>query len=537
MLSCMLLWSCERNNEPAEQRLVVGEPVDVAVVTIIPAEYRAMLAHMDRIFPVAVPSGKANSFAWKGAEIDRPGGKAPLRLVIALAGEAGTTSGALAVLDTATTWRPEILVLAGVAGGLQPKVDRGDVLISQAVWGYEYGAIASDFVPRRDWLFQPHPVLLQAAFRYAGNWQRDITEIRPDAGGLPRHRVGTTASGNKVIETLDSTYVESVLSRLSDAASVEMEAAGAFAAVELLSQSAGAPALLMLRGISDIPNPRAGLFGDKPDRERWKRYAADSVAAFTKGFLRDALPNLEGADAIFRSDALIVTYSAQVCSDMGRRLHQQTFAGPSTWHETTLQVRAYTRGLQIGIACLDDVDDGMRLHEIIREVAPAAILLVDTALGIGAAQIGDVAVARLTVPFDHDGDRPMVRNADSIRSARALVAAALAVSQPAASFDGRLHVGAIAAGNASGKAMDEALVDSILAANPRTVAIDRESAAVVSALRRTALPFPAPLFLSIQGIDRIGGAADNNASAASASAVDFVMALLEHAWPIAPVGP
>lgn len=505
-----------------------GERVDVAIVTVIAAEYEAMLAKMDRIFPVSVPKGGVNSFAWQGAEIARANGRPPLRLIIALAGEAGTTSGALAVIETARTWHPAVLVLAGIAGGLPPHVERGDVVISRAVWGYEYGSIAAQFAPRRDWVFQPDPRLLTAASDYAGAWQREISVPRPDDTGGPKHRVGITASGNKIVETLDSDYVDGVLSHLPMTASIEMEAAGAFAAAELLSQDTQAPALLMLRGISDIPDPRSGMLGSKADRERWKRYAADTVATFTKSFLRDALPDPGPRPSDTLSDALIVTFSPEVCAAIHTRLPATGTTSGTGMQRAELEIG----GLKPVVACLDDPSDDLALHEAIDASRPAAVLLVDTAHGVGKVTVGDVAVARLVVPVDHHAGQPVVRNTDGKRGARALVAAAQAASGIVNLGVKTALFGVVAATPAAGEWPAPETVEAILATNPRTIAIDLESAMVISALATYDGRRRSPLFLSIQGIDRKVDDTDQDVTTAADNAATFLMALLEKAWPL-----
>jgi nucleoside phosphorylase len=532
LLVVAVLWGCAEPETPPPPGQDSGARVDVAIVTVIAAEYEAMLAKMDRIFPIAVPEGRVNSFAWRGAEIDPADGRPPLRLIIALAGEAGTTSGALAVIETARTWQPAVLVLAGIAGGLPPQVERGDVVISEAVWGYEYGAIAAEFAPRRDWVFQPDPVLLKAASGYAGAWQREISVPRPDDTGRPRHRVGITASGNKVIETLDSDYVDGVLSRLPMTASVEMEAAGAFAAAELLSQDTQGPALLMLRGISDIPDPRSGMLGSKADRERWKRYAAATVAAFTKSFLRDALPDPGPVPSDALSDVLIVTYSPEVCAAIDTRMPASEAASAAGLRRVKLDSASHQTGLQTTVACLDAPSDGVALKDVIDASRPRAVLLVDIAHGAGKATVGDVAVARLVVPVDHRSGQPVVRNPDGRRGARALVAAAQAASGTVALGNDEVRFGVVAATPAAAERPAPETVEAILATNPRTLAIDRESAMVLSALATHNDRTRPPLFLSIQGIDRTVGGSDRDVARAASNATTLLMALLERAWPL-----
>ncbi|HYQ71433.1 MAG TPA: hypothetical protein VET88_05830, partial [Gammaproteobacteria bacterium] len=160
--------------------------IDVAIVTVIPEEYRALLAHMDRVLPIPAESRQANLFGWTLAELDRTDDRTPLRIVIALAGEAGTTSGALAVLQTAQHWQPDHLLLVGIAGGMPERVRRGDVVISEAVWGYEYGALEREFLPRQDWIFRPDESLLQTATALPSGWQEDIRVPPPDPDVTPR---------------------------------------------------------------------------------------------------------------------------------------------------------------------------------------------------------------------------------------------------------------------------------------------------------------------------------------------------------------
>jgi nucleoside phosphorylase len=306
-------------------------------------------------------------------------------------------------------------------------------------------------------------------------------------------------------------------------ASVEMEAAGAFAAAELLSQDTNGPALLMLRAISDIPDPRSGMLGSKADRERWKRYAADNVAAFTKSFLRDALPDPGPVPSDALSDALILTYSPEVCAEINARMRATGAASGAGLQHARLDTT---------VACLDAPSDGVALQEVIDASRPRAVLLVDTAHGAGKATVGDVAVARLVVPVDHDAGQPVVRNPDGRRGARALVAAAQAASGTVTLGNNEVRFGVVAATPAAAKWPAPETVEAILATNPRTIAIDLESALVLSALAALDDQTRPPLFLSIQGIDRKVGHADRDVARAAGNATTFLLALLERAWPL-----
>ena len=54
--------------------------------------------------------------------------------------------------STLQTFSPSFVFLCGIAAGLHRNgVKNGDVMISEMIWGYEYGKIVSnEFVPRHD---------------------------------------------------------------------------------------------------------------------------------------------------------------------------------------------------------------------------------------------------------------------------------------------------------------------------------------------------------------------------------------------------
>lgn len=517
---------------------VVSDPgFDVGIVTVIAAEYEAMLAHMDRTFPVETPGSRANAFAWIGGEFERPGGRAPLRVIIAMAGEAGTSSGALAVMQTAQTWKPEVLVLAGIAGGLPPAVGRGDVVISEAVWGYEYGAVDASFRPRFDWVFQSDRRLAGIAVNYAGNWQKDIQAEKPDDHISPRHLAGITASGNKVIETLESEFVERILGAFPGVVSVEMEGAGGLAAAELLAEGRDTPAVLMIRGISDIPNPKSGMFGDKRDRERWKRYAADCVAAFTAAFLRDAVDvtrRLPRPD----TDLLLVTYTEGIFDALVRALATQPLETGQDSVELQVQARPFDRLLSVAIRKLHDRKNPDEFEESLARWRPDSVVLVDTALGTGSTSIGHVIAGRLVWPFEGEGTAVKARYVDSIRHSRALVGAAQAVEGTVFESDGSpivLKSSTIAAGDDMPEWDDSDTIRAIDRLNPRTAVVDEESWRVAAHLHGRDDSERVPAFLSIQSARQRAGSDRYDDGKAAENAATVAVELVRSRWPYAPI--
>ncbi len=538
VLAALLASGCTAPADPtaASCQLRPGASVDVAIVTVIGAEYEAMLAHTDCHAAVRLPRGRTNTFAWRSARIERPNAPA-LRLIVALAGEAGTTSGALATLSTVKTWRPDTLILAGIAGGFDDKVDRGDVVVTSAVWGYDYGSIAAGFEPRRDWTFQPHGALTQSAIAYDGDWQANVRLEKPFGGAAPKRRSGVTASGNKVVETRDSAFVRTVLDNEPAIASVEMEAAGAFAAIELLAAEANAPAVMMLRGISDIPKPASGTLGEKKDRELWKSYAADTVAAFTTAYLRDAWT--QAVDAVPQralDDALLVTFNSTVCNALGRRLGVTASATRSGYGSTRLKTTGSSpdkRDLRASLACLaETADSGDQIRALLTKRPAHAVILVDEALGVGTIEPGDIVVGRQSWPYSRREAETAPRPMGALRHARALLAAGQALTALEPSTDAyAVHFGALASSETAPPWDDVGTIQVLQTANPRTRAIAPAAYDVAKALQ-TKATHPSALFLSIHGIARVAGRPERAGMAAAESAADFSVRLLEGYWPL-----
>jgi nucleoside phosphorylase len=264
--------------------------VDIAILTVIPAEYFALIGKL-RVDRVAPPCPHCvNRYGWVYAELDSPRHAKPYRIVIGMAGEAGTTAGALAAQHALARFRPRHLLLVGVAGGLPDRLRQGDVVLSESIWAYDYGAVDERFRPRQDFTFRADPQLLAAAIAVPEGWQEDIESEAPDPSRIPALRSGQIGSGNKVIEFIGSRFADSVLEANSQIVGVEMEGAGAAAAVEEAHIEGHQVGFLMIRGISDVPQD-IGVLRDKKDRERWKRYAADAAASYTLRLIRDQWPD------------------------------------------------------------------------------------------------------------------------------------------------------------------------------------------------------------------------------------------------------
>jgi hypothetical protein len=163
--------------------------VDVAFVATRREGYDAVLQHLDWTEPVPATHPRPNRHAWRFGEISPADGGRPYRVVVALAGELGTSGGRLAVSNTSEAFRPrEVLLLIGGAGG--PGVaPEGDVVVADRVCGYERGGIVGAVRPWPDREWPTDRAIVGAA--------RAIGGSTPATG--PGILVGPVASGDAAL--------------------------------------------------------------------------------------------------------------------------------------------------------------------------------------------------------------------------------------------------------------------------------------------------------------------------------------------------
>jgi nucleoside phosphorylase/O-acetyl-ADP-ribose deacetylase (regulator of RNase III) len=244
--------------------------VDIIVLTALPVEHRAVLR------------------ALGGAE--RVGRHRVAARCLAGMGNTGAAAGAQQLIDML---RPAAVLLVGIAGGAPqvPALTLGDVLVADAVVGYEPGRRDHGGLHQRPDVHRPAFALVAAAREVeADEWAPLIGTERPgSAAARPRSHVGTVLSGEKVIADADA------LAELSKAwpktVGIEMEGLG----VATASYRSGA-GFLLIKAVSDLAD------GAKDDT--WQEYASEAAAHFALAVLRRAeLPQRPGDDLTAEADA------------------------------------------------------------------------------------------------------------------------------------------------------------------------------------------------------------------------------------------
>ncbi len=213
-------------------------------------------------------------------------------VVLAMCGE-GKVNAAMATTVLKDFFHPSMLIFTGIAGGVNPRLHPGDIVIGAKTFQHDFGYLTNAGLrndPTKNpftgannpFYFQASPVLLRAAER-----AMHIVHLKPIvAGGVARTpviQVGVIATGDQFIAS--SNKVAQLRSKFH-ADAVEMEGA----AVAQVCHAQNIPCLI-IRSLSDSANETA-----KQDIARFYQVAANNSATLVKSILR-SLSAKEGSSA------------------------------------------------------------------------------------------------------------------------------------------------------------------------------------------------------------------------------------------------
>jgi nucleoside phosphorylase len=273
--------------------------VDIAIITVLPEEHAAVHQHLEQISPMPATRGRPNLYAWEFGYIGSDQYQDSYRVALGIAGRAGEGSGLLAVMDAIQTFTTDYILLVGIAGGLGG-LRKGDVVVSEYIYGYEYGKVDDGFHPRPDWTFSADLGLANAARVLSvkkPTWSDDISLMPPTGKARPMVQIGPIASGNKVIDDISDPSFQPVLEHWPKLKAVEMEGLGVAQAIQQAREKGLVLNFSMVRGISDVPRnersraasaARGIVSRQTQERDQWKKYASEAAAVLTTQIIREA---------------------------------------------------------------------------------------------------------------------------------------------------------------------------------------------------------------------------------------------------------
>lgn len=270
---------------------VIPESIRIAILAPTAEEYVVVCRLLREVTPDS------------GASLPTSIGKLGGRLVVARQSGKGTEKAGVYLQDlfsryTGLRW----VFLVGIAGGFPSRgLKRGDVLIATVHHCYHFGKTTNgEFIRRAELDFLPDPSLLAHAEALAAEQPicASSRKFPRPAPGDSEIKTGYVASGDIVVDDPSQPAFLEKVKGLSEIHAVEMEAAGAGAAV-LLRAGKTPTAFLMIRGISDeVENPVPGGDGARSgsgQRRAWKRYATSVAVLFLRDLVRRIAPSVDEA--------------------------------------------------------------------------------------------------------------------------------------------------------------------------------------------------------------------------------------------------
>jgi nucleoside phosphorylase len=262
---------------------------DLMIVCAVDEELKAVKDAARSVWR-AVPVTSSDTYPYEAATIARQGGP-PLRVVAAVAPQMGMTSSAVLATKMILRFRPRLVAMVGVAGGVhQAGRDLGDILVPDVTFDYESGKITRLNTETGTTVkFEPSPSpldvdsnLIQRIRSYATRGVLD--DISRRYGGTSSTKqlklhVGPIGSGGVVVN--DAEKVEGVKSFSRKLIGVEMELYAVHRACKLAIRPS--PLFFGIKSIMDFAQ-------NKNDAQ--KHYAAYTAAEFFFRFVRQEWESL-----------------------------------------------------------------------------------------------------------------------------------------------------------------------------------------------------------------------------------------------------
>jgi nucleoside phosphorylase len=206
--------------------------------------------------------------------------RGPWQVVLARPGPGNITAATLAE-RAIRHFRPDLMMLVGIAGRVHADLSLGDIVVGTKVYAIHSGEEGdAGFHPRPE-TWKPDHKFVQEAMRIdvSDSWRNALPE--PSRSAATKVEFRPIAAAEVVLNTTRSELAQRLRQTYKDAAVIEMEGAGVGEACRLNKVP-----MLNIRAVSD----HADGSKEKTDRTGGQEPAARNAAAFAMALLADAPP-------------------------------------------------------------------------------------------------------------------------------------------------------------------------------------------------------------------------------------------------------
>lgn len=240
--------------------------VDLLIVTALPEERSVLKKYLP--FHQIRNSNKSAS-TYDVCHLPVPSWSSPCNIAMVCTNAMGNTVSSTVAAIAIDELAPSNVIMFGLAGGIEGRVDLADVIVSECLWYYEPGKIAPDKLEARPSNAVADSLVLNRLHDFALSFTADYSV-----------RFGPFAVGEKVIAS--ESALNPLLIYAPKLIGIEMEAYGvAVAASTALSR----PRFVSIRGISD--------FADAKKNDSHRDRALNNAAHFLLAFLQSGMLPIE----------------------------------------------------------------------------------------------------------------------------------------------------------------------------------------------------------------------------------------------------
>lgn len=260
-----------------EETLTDGDRYDIGIITIVPAEARAVRTWLEECEDYDDPYIGGVPYHTANVKV----GASNLRVIMAQALDQGNVNAAGTLQDLVREFRPRLAVLLGIAGGIDEDVKLGDVVIPTLVIDYGPQAIKNkDEVEHAGQAWPADPTLRRVVTNFisspgaavmAGPKSRDL-----DKESVTIH-AGAIGSGYAVIKSDTSMLRQWLRDTNRKTLAVETEGAGFLGTYDLLDKDRRPENFMIVRGISDNADPKKD--------DRWHDAASENAVEALRALL------------------------------------------------------------------------------------------------------------------------------------------------------------------------------------------------------------------------------------------------------------
>ncbi|MFJ8940830.1 hypothetical protein ACIRL0_34830 [Streptomyces sp. NPDC102365] len=189
-------------------------------------------------------------------------------------------------------WQPELLILCGIAGGINNREDIavGDIVIPRYIHYCSFAKLSARGQQRRYIPFDYPSINLHARYvaplRYDSSWITDSLRSTLPEDCTPKVLTESLVAGDKIYGNPDSEEQKLMMEQYDEAVAVDMESVGLCRGVAAMRNNPlYNPRLLIVRSVSDM----IGDLKNDEMRRVWRPHACTIASTFTWRVVTDIL--------------------------------------------------------------------------------------------------------------------------------------------------------------------------------------------------------------------------------------------------------